>query len=72
MQILAEVIDERLAKWGQRLKEQNASPVILVGIGHDRNSGNTVLCTVENEEMSIQVLRAFLVNAVELLDNLDK
>ncbi|GAI81422.1 unnamed protein product, partial [marine sediment metagenome] len=34
---------ERLDKWQQRLIDEHATPVILVGVGHDHRSGQVVV-----------------------------
>lgn len=38
---------ERLEGWQQHLVEEHATPIILVGMGHDERSGELVVCTTE-------------------------
>ena len=48
----------RLDRWAELLKENKATPAILIAIGHDEASGQISLYTVE--EMGADHLRAFL------------
>jgi hypothetical protein len=57
---VAQIVDDRLARWAIRMKESHATPVMLVGIGHDHVSGQIVLCTLDEEEFDIEKLKAFL------------
>ena len=43
-----QITDERLDRWKKRLSESHATPIALIGIGHDHVSGQRVLCTVEH------------------------
>jgi len=54
------ITKERLEKWAARLKEAHATPVFLLGVGHDHNLGRPVLCTLEEEDMPIDKLRDFV------------
>jgi hypothetical protein len=54
----------RLEKWAVRLQEMHATPVVLIGIGHDEAAVTTVICTLDEPEMSIPMLRAFLLRAL--------
>lgn len=38
---------DRLAEWAIKLNEQHATPVLLIGVGHDYASGELVMCTME-------------------------
>jgi len=60
-----EIVDERLALWAKRLNENNATPAVLLGIGHDRTSGQIVVCTVE--DFTNDELRYFLAYALKEL-----
>lgn len=53
---------DRLWKWGAKLDLEHATPVILVGVGHDQNSGQTVVCIPEDvtDEQLCGFLRAVL------------
>ena len=37
---------DRLGRWTKGLVEQHATPILLVGIGHDQQEGKIVICTV--------------------------
>ena len=39
---------ERLDKWLDHLVNDHATPVLLMGLGHDHNLGNVSLCITEN------------------------
>lgn len=56
---------QRLGSWTSRLTEQHATPMVLVGVGHDHKSGQVVVLTTE--EMSQQDIVAFLALAVHHL-----
>jgi hypothetical protein len=43
-----EITAERMAGWRKKLAEEHATPALLLGIGHDRNSGALVVCTTED------------------------
>lgn len=43
-----QITDERLAGWKKKLAEENATPVVLIGIGQGHNSGAVVACIPEN------------------------
>lgn len=45
---IPEANQDRLNRWGQRLISSNATPIILVGVGHGPNQGDIVLCTLED------------------------
>jgi len=60
----------RLAKWGNQLASQNATPVVLIGIGHGSNSGQVVLCTLEEPDMPVDKLKEFLLFTLRELDKL--
>ena len=38
---------DRLRSWAERLTEQHATPLLLVGMGHDHAIGVTPICTLE-------------------------
>lgn len=58
---------DRLALWAQHLNESHATPLLLIGIGHDHTSGQLVLCTLNEDEITPAVLTAFLVEAIREL-----
>ena len=59
------ICDERLGRWTQRLVGEHATPVLLVGVGHDHKEGAVVLCTLE--DMSDVELLLFLRGAAHNL-----
>lgn len=42
------ITTERLVRWTEKLIAQHATPALLLGIGHDHNSGQLVLCCTED------------------------
>lgn len=45
---------ERMNRWKDRLNENDSTPVILVGVGHNKNEGRImVLCTEERTDSEI-------------------
>ena len=59
---------DRLAAWARDLAYDHATPLLLVGVGHDRTRGRIVVCTVDDAEMTDDRLRAFLRYAINHLD----
>ena len=55
----------RLDRWIQNLVKEHAIPVVLVGVGHDDQSGKLVICTTE--EMGKEDIALFLVGAIKEL-----
>lgn len=48
---------ERMGRWKERLNENDSTPVVLVGIGHNRVAGRImVLCTEERTNREIVLL----------------
>lgn len=46
-----QITRERLAGWTKRLDSEHATPMLLIGIGHDHTSGQAVLCIPEDIPM---------------------
>lgn len=66
---IEEAIAERFAAWRDRLLQEDATPLILIGIGHNGHSGQIVVCTLDEPEVyEPQVLAAFLRKAAIELD----
>jgi len=42
------ITDERLDDWKAKLRQSNATPLALIGVGHDHKSGELVVCIPEN------------------------
>lgn len=51
---------ERLARWSKRLSESHATPLLLLAVGHDHVSGQLVICTLEEPEISNSAIRGYL------------
>lgn len=45
----------RLAEWAKALSTDHATPMLLVGIGHDHNSGKISLCVPEGIDDAVIV-----------------
>jgi hypothetical protein len=56
------ITDERLALWRGRLSQMHATPAVLIGIGHDHQSGKLVVCTTT--DMPDNILREMLMFAL--------
>lgn len=41
------ITQERLGSWRERLREAHATPLVLIGVGHEHKSGELVLCVPE-------------------------
>lgn len=65
-QQVREITTERLADWRNALVRNHATPVALIGVGHDHNSGELHLCITE--DMPVAVLQGFLAWAVRELE----
>ena len=61
----AEITQERLQRWAKLLEESDATPALLLGIGHNRFSGLPVLLTTE--DMDRADIRTFLEMALAAL-----
>ena len=59
------IILQRLGSWAPSLEEEHATPILLVGVGHDHKLGQVVLCTTE--DMSIEETIGFLAGAMAIL-----
>lgn len=38
----------RLSRWKDRLNDTHATPVLMIGVGHDHYNGKVILCTTED------------------------
>ncbi len=45
---IREICKERLASWTDRLVEQQSTPLMLLGMGHDHKEGQLLILTVED------------------------
>jgi hypothetical protein len=60
------IVHTRLKSWANDLIELHATPVLLVGVGHDENKGQIQLCTCK--EVTNEQIRAILQAAIRGLD----
>lgn len=60
-----QITQERLKSWAKRLSEQHATPLLMLGMGHDANAGQLVVLTVE--DVDDDMLVASLLFAAEQL-----
>jgi len=67
MMPVEQITAERLLRWSKRLSQAHATPILLVAVGHDEVSGQIVLCTLDEEELTNSKLRAFLEYAIKEL-----
>lgn len=56
---------ERLGRWEVQLNRKHATPLLILGVGHDHNEGDLVILTTEGRS-DVEVL-LFLEGAVKLL-----
>jgi hypothetical protein len=59
---------ERLDRWAARMRDSHATPLILIGVGHDENIGQIVVCTLDEPEITRNVLRQLLQEALDQLE----
>jgi len=64
---VARITEERLKLWSRRLVEANATPLILIGFGHDQTSGQLVICTLDAEELDKGRIQQYLLWAIQEL-----
>ncbi len=53
------ICDQRLALWTIKMIQEHATPLLMIGIGHDQSSGKVSIYTVEDmaDEHIIQALQ---------------
>lgn len=61
------ITHERLGSWEKRLTESHATPILLVGVGHDHVNGQINICVTE--DMPNAQIIAFLEYALKELKN---
>jgi len=61
---------ERLGRWEKRLVDGHATPILLIGVGHDHAKGRIVICTLEDTET--ELVLGFLRFAVKELEGQGK
>jgi hypothetical protein len=62
---IEKITEERLARWKRRMKESHATPIVLMGVGHDHKCGEIVVCIPEDVDNALVL--ATLCFAVEQL-----
>ena len=63
-----EITEERLERWKRLLARDHATPMVLLAVGHDEQSGKLFVCTVEDREMDSSTVAAFLRAAVHQVE----
>ena len=66
---IIEICSQRLQRWGIKLLFEHSTPAILIGIGHDHNSGQITVCVPEN--LTDFQIKAILSSALLNLDKED-
>lgn len=61
------ICDTRLGSWKKRLVQSQATPIALLGMGHDWNSGKLIFCTTEDMPTD-QIILTLLSAAKSLLE----
>src|SRR5436309_5857950 len=46
------ICEDRLARWTEKLVGEHATPVVLVGVGHDARKGMLVICAVDEPSVT--------------------
>jgi hypothetical protein len=64
------ITNERLHRWKEHLYASHATPLLLVGVGHDHNRGALVICTLDESELDNEALAAFLREAIRRLEGM--
>jgi hypothetical protein len=64
----AQITRERLASWAEKLKLSDATPMVLLGVGHHAHQGELVVCTLNEPEMSKTAVLAFLRGAITAIE----
>lgn len=62
------IVIDRLARWSQKLIESHATPLLVVGIGHDHALGNVVVLTIEDPSITSAVVAGYLRNVIQELE----
>lgn len=61
---IEEIWCELIPRWATKLKSEHATPICLIGIGHDHKSGQVTICVPEdfNDYMTCGILKAALIH----------
>ena len=61
------ITKQRFDGWQKRLSEEHATPIILIGVGHEHKSGQLVICVPEgvDDELLVGALRFALASLLQ-------
>ncbi len=62
-----EITEERLKRWKLKMSASHATPLVLLGVGHDHMSGKFVVCTLDEPEFTDARVKQLLEAAVAML-----
>jgi hypothetical protein len=65
--LFKEITKERLLLWEEKINSVDATPVLLLSIGHETFKGKVILCVTE--DMPIEKIRQCLLIALSKLPN---
>lgn len=63
---IEDIIASRIVQWGVVLRDMHATPMLLLGVGHDHAVGK--LHVVVPDSVGTQEIKAMLLAALEMLD----
>lgn len=63
---IRKIVDQRLGKWGDDLVDYHSTPLILLAVGHDHNSGQLHIETVV--EVPDWVIIGFLKKTILMME----
>lgn len=67
---IKQINDERLGRWKNQLNRKHATPILIVGVGHDHNQGDLIILTTE-ERSDNDILQILLSIASSLKQKID-
>jgi hypothetical protein len=62
------ITHERLGSWEKKFEGSHATPILLIGVGHDHVNGQVVICVTE--DLTDKQIILFLENALKQLRGL--
>jgi folylpolyglutamate synthase/dihydropteroate synthase len=63
----AQITEDRLARWADKLKLSDATPLVLLAVGHNAHSGELAVCTLDEPEMSREAILILLARAIAVI-----
>ncbi len=61
-----QIANARLESWKHKLADFNATPLVLIGVGHEHKSGELVVCVPNNVEDDLLIgALVFAINAIK-------